>query len=161
MNVVQLLIQYGIDINQVDTGGENGFHFACRQKNLHIIKYLQKQNVNLIHQRNFDDKCGLELLIKCSSEWETNIKLCLIFLVESGAELNRDNRSRRFNRRNRDEIVKAIEDRINELTFTKQELFRKFTGRVAQVITEFTTESCTNVESALENLRQALETLSH
>jgi hypothetical protein len=160
LDIVKLLIEHGVDINKVDVEGENGFPFACRRTNLHILKYLQKQNVNLINRRNFNDETGLDILIKRRSDETLS---CIMFLIESGVELtDPQNLFRHFYRHERDKIVKAIEDRINELTFTKQELFKNFTGRrVAKVITDFTMEPCTNVRSALENLRQTLKTLSY
>ena len=73
--------------------------------------------------------------------------ICTLFLIEAGATLNENDVF--------EELISAIQNRIIEITFTEQTIFQKWTGRIAQAITDFTMEPYTN--TSLQNLSQILD----
>jgi len=76
-----------------------------------------------------------------------NFSSCALFLIEAGATLNENDVF--------EELISAIQNRIIEITFTKQILFKKWTGIVAQLITDFSMEPYTS--TSLQNLTQILD----
>jgi len=69
---------------------------------------------------------------------------CLLLLIEAGAQLNENDVF--------EELTSAIQNRIIEITFTKGIVFEKWTGRIAQAITDFTMDPFTS--TSLQNLSQ-------
>ena len=51
-------------------------------------------------------------------------------------------------------LIDGIQNRIIEITFMKETLFQKWTGRIAQAITDFAMDPVTN--TSLQNLSQFL-----
>jgi len=95
-----------------------------------------------------DGRTGLKMMIRrYNSLGAGNFSSCALFLIEAGATLNENDVF--------EELISAIQNRIIEITFTKQILFKKWTGRVAQVITDFSMEPYTS--TSLQNLTQILD----
>merc|ERR1712034_292359 len=76
---------------------------------------------------------------------------CVLLLIEAGSTLLVENAV--F-----EELHSAIQNRIIEITFMKEIIFEKWTGRIAQVITDFTMEAFT--DKSLQNLSQFLKIIS-
>jgi len=72
---------------------------------------------------------------------------CILLLIESGAQLDENDVF--------EELTSAKQNRIFEITFTKGKIFEKWTGRIAQAITDFTMDPFTN--TSLQNLSQFLD----
>ena len=77
--------------------------------------------------------------------------ICTLFLIEAGATLNKNDVFSYFS----EELISATRNRIIEITFTEQTIFKKWTGRIAQAITDFTIHPFTN--TSLQNLCQHLD----
>jgi hypothetical protein len=69
---------------------------------------------------------------------------CLVLLVESGAKLDKSDIF--------EELICGSQNRIIEITFLKQTIFEKWTGRIAQIITDFTIDPFT--KTSLQNLSE-------
>ena len=67
---------------------------------------------------------------------------CILLLIEAGAELDEIYVF--------EKLISAIQNRIIEITFMKEIIFEKWTGRIAQAITDYTMDSFTN--TSLQNL---------
>jgi len=151
LRVVKFLIQKGIDMNVRDGDGDTGFHDACLNGNVNVVQFLVQQGFEGINEVNSNGKSGLETLITCNDRYTlSNNELfmpCLLLLIEAGAQLNEHDLF--------EELISAIKNRIIEITFMKQILFEKWTGRIAQAITDFTIDPFTN--TSLQNLSQFLD----
>jgi len=182
LNVVQFLVQQGFDMNIGDHTGSTGFHWACRKGNLNIIKFLLRQGVDLnlgdnVGETGFHDACyygkfnvvkfliqhgykgindlgfdgtGLEMLINEQFKFYADDELfmpCILLLIEAGAQLTENYVF--------EEIIFAIKKRVIEITLIKEAIFEKWTGRIAQIIADFTMEPFTN--TSLQNLSQFLD----
>jgi hypothetical protein len=76
---------------------------------------------------------------------------CYVFLVENGSELLNGQILDTFE----ENFYPPLESRIIEIMFTKQELFEKWPGRIAQCIFEFTTEP--EQQWSLQNISEWLQ----
>merc|ERR1712034_76923 len=149
LNVVQFLVQQGFDINVRNNDGNTGFHYACFCGRLNVVQFLLQQGFDGINERDGNGVTRLEVLIKERYHLSNNELLmpCILLLIEAGAELRE---SYVF-----EELPSAIQNRIIEITFMKEIIFEKWTGRIAQAITDFTMHSFTN--TSLQNLSQFLD----
>jgi hypothetical protein len=180
LNVVQFLVQKGFDMNIRTNFGETGFHLACENGNLNVVQFLvqkgfdmtvrdrntgfhlscKNENLNVAHflvQKGFEDinepdmygKTVLQSLIE--QRWRlTNNELfmpCILLLIESGAQMDGNDVFK--------DLISAIENRICEITFMKKTIFEKWTGRIAQAITDYAMHSFTN--TSLQILSQILD----
>jgi len=134
-------------MNVGDNNGNAGFLFACRAGKLNVVQFLVKQGFEVINELNFNGgKTGLEMLISMQftlSRYERFLP-CLLLLIEAGAQLNA---CYVF-----EELHTAAENRIFEITFMEKTIFEKWTGRIAQAITDFTIDPFTS--TSLQNLSQ-------
>jgi len=73
---------------------------------------------------------------------------CILLLIEAGGEVTEEYVV--F-----EELICAIQNRITEITFIKKTIDKKWTGRIAQLITDFTMEPFTDI--SLENLSNFLD----
>jgi ankyrin repeat protein len=48
--IVDMLLQYGSDINDVDNEGKNALYFACQEGHLGVVKLLIMRNASFDHQ---------------------------------------------------------------------------------------------------------------
>merc|ERR1711925_37545 len=120
---------------------------ACIDGILNVVEFLVQQGFGINH-RDTDGDTGLRILIN-NRHYFCQKKLfmpCILLLIEAGAELDE---SFVF-----EELTSAIQNRIIEITFMKEKLFEKWTGRIAQAITDYTMHSFTNTN--LQNLSQFL-----
>jgi len=145
LNVVQFLVQQGFDMNVHDNYGSTGFYLACFNGKLKVVQFLLQQGFENINKLGFGDKTGLEMLI--AQQWNCSddelFMPCILLLIESGAKLNKHYVF--------EELISAIQNRIIEITFIRQTIFEKWTGRIAQAIADFTTNK------SLQNLTQVLD----
>jgi len=147
LNVVQFLVQKGFDMNVRNNNEETGFHDACLHGNLNVVQFLLQQGVEGINEPHCHGKTALKYLINQRYDW-SNKELfmpCILLLIESGAQMNENDDI--F-----EDLISAIQNRIFEITFMKEIIFEKWTGRIAQAITDFTMAPFTN--TSLQNLSQ-------
>ena len=76
---------------------------------------------------------------------------CLLILIEAGAELSETDIFEELT------LMSTIQNRIIEITFMKKYIFEKWTGRIAQLITDFTMDPFTNM--SLRNLSNFLDAI--
>jgi len=93
-----------------------------------------------------DGATGLKTLIGRYNLYERFLP-CILFLIEYGSHLDENCVS--------EKLILAIQNRIFEITFMKETIFQKWTGRIAQAITDFTIDPFTN--TSLQNLCQFLD----
>merc|ERR1711925_34081 len=107
-----------------------------------------QQEFEGINERGFFDKTGLEILIeqRCDFDDDELIMPCILLSIEAGAQLDENLVF--------DELISAILNRIIEITFMKKIILKKWTGRIAQAVTEFTMAPFT--KRSLENLQKCL-----
>jgi len=148
LNVVQFLVQKEFDINICDNTGNTGFHDACFCANLNVLQFLIQQGFDIINDLGINKKTGLEMLIEERYVLSSDrfFMPCILLLIEAGAQLN-DNHVY-------EGLSSAIQNRIIEITIMKEIIFEKWTGRIAQTITEYTMEPFT--KTSLQNLSQVL-----
>jgi len=148
LNIVQFLLQQGFDMNICNINGATGFHMACYRGNLNVVQFLLQQGFQDINKR-FDSLSGLNMLINRPHDYPSQelFMPCILLLIEAGAELDENYVF--------EELISAIQNRIIEITFIKKTIFQKWTGRIAQAITDFTMEPFTN--TSLQNLSQFLD----
>jgi hypothetical protein len=150
LNVVRFLLQCGFDVNVADIGGKTGFHSACRYRSFNVVRFFVQQGFEGIHERDFLNMTGLEILVILRGQYDVRgdkcFIPCLLLLIEAGVKLDE---YYVFGK-----LLYAIQNRIIEITFMKQKIFEKWTGRIAQVITDFTMEPFIN--TSLHNLSQFL-----
>jgi len=148
LNVVAFLLQNGFDMNIGNDIGETGFHRACHNGSFNVVQFLVQRGFEGINQLNVHGETGLTKLIR--SRWLFSQSKpfipCLLLLIESGAQVDENYLF--------EELISAIQIRIMEITFMKQTIFEKWTGRIAQAITDFTISPVTN--TSLQNLWQVL-----
>jgi len=143
LNVVQFLVRQGFDMNVGDNDGRTGFHWACLNGKLNVVQFLVRQEFDMNVGDN-DGRSGLKMLIDSGNE---HVLPCALGLIEAGATLNENDVF--------EELISAIQNRFIEITFTEQTIFEKWTGRIAQAITDFTMDPFTN--TSLQNLTQFLD----
>jgi len=120
---------------------------ACRAGNFNVIQFLAQQGFDSIDWPGRFGETGLEHLMDQKQFCEDELFLpCLLLLIESGAQWNENDVF--------EELTSAIKNRIIEITFMKEKIFEKWTGRIAQAITDFTMDPFTN--TSLHNLSQFL-----
>ena len=149
LNVVQFLVQQGFDMNVGDMNGTTGFHWACRFGNLNVVQFLLQQGFEGINEPDFTGDTGLELLVEQRRNLSNNelFMPCILLLIESGAQMNENDVFQ--------DLISAIQNRIIEITFMKEIIFEKWTGRIAQAITDYAIHPFTN--TSLQNLSQILD----
>jgi ankyrin repeat protein len=144
-NVVQFLVQKGFDMNVCDNHGYTGFHLACSHGRLHVLELLVQQGFEGINDHYGDGMTVLECLIKQKRILSGNELFipCILLLIESGAQMNKNDVFQ--------DLIPAIQNRIIEITFMKEKMFEKWTGRIAQAITDYA------INPSLRNLSQILD----
>jgi len=150
LNVVQFLVQRGFDWNVVNNLRRTGFHLACISGNVNVIRFLLQHGFKGINELDLFGEIGLKILIEQARydfDHYERIIPCVLLLIEAGSTLLVENAV--F-----EELHSAIQNRIIEITFMKEIIFEKWTGRIAQVITDFTMEAFT--DKSLQNLSQFL-----
>ena len=149
LNVVQFLVQQGFDWNIRDNDGRTGFHYACFIGRLNVVQFLVQKGFDGINDLGFNDETGLIRLMnqRYSLSDDKLFMPCILLLIEAGAELDENYVF--------EELTSAIQNRIIEITFMKERIFEKWTGRIAQAITDYTMHSFTN--TSLQNLSQFLD----
>jgi ankyrin repeat protein len=151
LNVVQFFIQQGFDMNVVGISGSYGsvgFHLACVNENLNVIQFLIQQGFEGINER-VGGLTGLKFLIT-KRQILSGDKLfmpCILLLIEAGAQLDENDVF--------EKLITSIQNRIIEITFMKETIFEKWTGRIAQAITDYTMAPFT--KASLQNLSQFLD----
>jgi len=80
---------------------------------------------------------------------------CIVYLIESGASMvgtvDQYSNVDLYFKYQAEMLYNAIQERIQKIT-TQKLLFEKWSGRIAQAITEFISTPCINPESGLQNL---------
>jgi ankyrin repeat protein len=151
LNVVQFLVQKGCDWNIRNNFGNTGFHLACDNGNLNVVQFLVQHGFEGINEPNFHGTTGLQSLIEQRYEPfffnNEHFMSCLLLLIESGAQMKKNDVFR--------DLISAIQNRIIEITFMKETIFEKWTGRIAQAITNYAIHPFTN--ASLQNLSQILD----
>jgi len=146
LNVIRYLLHEGCDWNLRNDEGRTGFHEACSNSEYNMVQFLVQQGFKGINEVGLDGMTGLALLIQQQNRHrhanDEFFMPCVLLLIEVGAELNENDVF--------EELIPAIQNRIIEITFMKERLFEKWTGRIAQAITDFTMEPFTN--ASLQNL---------
>merc|ERR1712034_113341 len=122
---VQFLVQRGFDWNVGDNKGKTGFQVACRYGNLNVIRFLLQQEFEGINDLDLNGKAGLECLIDGRHNYaDKRLMPCILLLIEAGAELDENEVF--------EKLIPAIQNRIIEITFMKETILEKWTGRIAQ-----------------------------
>jgi len=141
LNVAQFLLQQGFDMNVGDNNGSTGFHWACCTGKFNVLQFLLRQGFGIFG-------FGLKLLIHARHHTNNELYIpCILLLMEFGAELDENDVF--------EELISAVQNRIIEITFMKEAIFEKWTGRIAQAITDFTMETFTT--TSLQNLSRFLD----
>jgi len=149
LNVVEFLVEHGFDMNVADNAGNTGFHFACRYGSLNVVEFFLQQKFEGINDLCPYGETGLQILMDdlvCVRADELYMP-CVLLLIEAGAEFDKNNIF--------EELLCAIQNRIIEITSMKEIIFEKWTGRIAQEISDFTMDPFTN--RSLQNLSQFLD----
>jgi len=149
LNVVHFLVEKGFDMNVVDNYGDTGFHRACLPGKINVVHFLIQKGCEGINKPDFHGKTVLQFLIEKLDDLSNNELLmpCILLLIESGAQMSEND--------DFEDLIAAIENRIIEITFMKKTIFEKWTGRIAQAITDFALHPFTN--TSLQNLSQILD----
>jgi len=137
-------------MNAVDNRGKTGFHAACLHGKLYVIQFfLLQYGFEGINALDVDGMNGLNLLIKYRWDVGDNelFMPCILVLIEAGAELDENDVF--------EGLISAIQNRVIEITFMKETLFQKWTGRIAQAITDFVMDPIKN--TSLQNLSEFLD----
>jgi len=122
---------------------------ACMCGGLDVIEFLVQQEFEGINRPlGFGGKTGLEILIEQRFVFDDDELLmpCILLSIEAGAQLDENLVF--------DELISTILNRIIEITFMKKIILKKWTGRIAQAVTEFTMAPFT--KRSLENLQKCL-----
>jgi len=138
----------GFDMNTTDYYGRTGFIWACNAGNLNIIWFLLHHGFKNINEFSIE-RTGLDVLIdnRCDFSNHELYMPCVLLLMEVGGEVSEEHDV--F-----EELISAIQNRIIEITFTKKIIDKKWTGRIAELITNFTMEPFTDI--SLQNLSNFL-----
>merc|ERR1712096_69640 len=149
LKVVQFFVQQGFDMNTGDNQGSTGFIWACLAGNLNIIWFLLHHGFTNINEFSID-MTGLEVLIenRCDHSNDELYMPCVLLLIEAGGEVSQEYDI--F-----EELISAIQNRIIEITVMKKTIDKKWTQRIAQLITDFTMEPFTDI--SLQNLSKFLD----
>merc|ERR1712096_16050 len=149
LNVVEFLFQQGLDMNTGSNSGATGFIYACRAGNLNIIWFLLHHEFTNIDEFCFDGT-GLDILIdnRCDYSNDELYMPCVLLLIEADGEVSEEYDV--F-----EELISAIQNRIFEITCLKKTIDKKWTQRIAQLITDFTMEPFT--DRSLQNLSKFLD----
>jgi len=156
LNVVQFLLQQGFDMYVVDSNGMTGFHVACLAGNLNMIRFLLQQGFENVNEISEDT--GLDILIENQDDHidDKRYMSCVVLLIESGGKLSDNVFFEELSENvGFEELSSAIQNRIIEITFMKNIIFAKWTGRIAQLITNFTMDPFTDM--SLRNLSKWLD----
>jgi len=148
VKVVQFLFEQGFDMNTGDNQGSTGFIWACLAGRLNIIWFLLHHEFKNINEFSIG-MTGLDVLLEERCDY-TNDELympCVLLLIEAGGEMSEEHVV--F-----EELISAIQNRIIEIAFLKKTIDKKWTGRIAQLITNFTMEPFTDM--SLQNLSKFL-----
>jgi ankyrin repeat protein len=148
LKVAEFLVQQGFDMNAGDHHGCTGFIVACAAGNLSIIWFLLHHGFKNINDFSID-MTALDILIDKRFDF-SNDELympCILLLIEAGGEVSEEYDD--F-----EELNSAIQNRIIEITVIKKNIDKKWTGRIAQLINDFTMEPFT--DTSLQNLTQFL-----
>jgi hypothetical protein len=159
LEILKFFLENEYDKNDSITSGDSGFHFACRTANMEAIQFLiqNKCDVNL---RNNTGSTGLEFLIQdFHSQGRDDEVLqeriqCLYMVIESGANFRKNGVEvdYKLNGGFYQEFNDVIGNRIFQGSRVKDIIFEKFTGRIAQCITDFTLLPIT--DTGLKNLKK-------
>ncbi len=84
LEIVEILIKQGSDINAVDENNENGLIHACRQGNIETCKFLVDKGSNI----NLQNSAGLTALMETTYFGNLDIAL---YLVKIGADVHLKN----------------------------------------------------------------------
>merc|ERR1712034_237368 len=136
------------DMNTGDNYGHTGFIRACQFGNLKIIWFLLHHQFENINEFSLD-RTGLDVLIdnRCRHSNDELYMPCVLLLIEAGGEVSEEHDV--F-----EELNFAIQNRIIEITFMKEAIDKKWTARIAELITDFIMEPFTDI--SVENLSQFL-----
>jgi hypothetical protein len=134
-NIVKYLVEQGASVSFY----RNALFYACHRQYVDIVQVLVQNgwDVNLINTQK------LKVLFEITQH---TTPLCILILIEAGVNIERKDIP--------SHVISIIENRILEITFTKNIIFEKFTERVAQLITEFIMLPITN--TSLQNLSQII-----
>jgi len=151
LKMVQFFVEKGFDMNDRSNqfyGGNTGFRLACYNGRLNVVKFLVQQGFEGINEPDSHGNTELKLLIRKRYLLSNNelFMPCILFLIESGAQMNENDVF--------EDLHSAIQNRIIEITFMKETIFEKWTGRIAQAITDYALHPFTN--TSLQNLSQIL-----
>ena len=93
---------------------------------LNVVQFFVQQGFDGINELDIDGDTGLAMLIyqRYDLSGDELFMPCIILLIETGAELDE---SYVF-----EELTSAIQNRIIEITFMKEIIFEKWTGRIAK-----------------------------
>jgi hypothetical protein len=152
LKLVKFLIQNGIDLKKRDTYGYDGFKYACLcGNNIDLVLFLLPYgfDMNVVNQRG---ETLVEFLILHGRDLipeQLQSKHCLksylriiLTLMEHGGQVRPSYVTER--------LITMINRRIVKITIIKDKIFESFTGRIAQVITDFAMLPITS--SSLDNL---------
>lgn len=92
IDIIELLIKKGIDLNQKLETGQTPFHIACLQGNVDIVKYLIKNGAN-IHLSDKNNNTPLHLAVKAN---HANIVKYLLDCKANPNCVNKENNSPLF-----------------------------------------------------------------
>jgi len=123
-------------MNVGDNEGRTGFHLTCLNGHLNVVQFLLQNGFEGINELDVSGCTGLDILIHNRHRYDDGLLMpYILLLIEGGAQLNKNDVF--------EELIVAIKNRIIEITFMKETIFEKWTGRIAQAITDFTMEPFT------------------
>ena len=102
IDMVKLLLEYGIDVNAIDVYGRTALFDAARTNNMDCVKLLIDYGVNVNHV----DDCGLTAAHKAIDHESTEI---LKYLLSHGLQIEQQPRGRAYNL-----FIHAVENIIED-----------------------------------------------
>lgn len=68
LEIVKHLIKYGVNINHKNKNNCDAYGYACKYNNMHIVKYLEKNNID--SYQNLDKMLKIYLYVKMFNKYE-------------------------------------------------------------------------------------------
>merc|ERR1712096_369474 len=151
LKVIQFLVQEkGFDMHTGNNSGTTGFALASIAGEFNVIWFhLNHQEFTKINDYGF--QCTpLDFFIQRKDDYADDELYipCFLLLIESGGEVTEEHVVH-------DELISEIQNRIIEITFLKKMIDKKWTGRIAKLITDFIVEPFT--DTSLQKLTQFLD----
>jgi ankyrin repeat protein len=133
LNVVKFLVERrGANLDYVRHQNRTALNIASLQGNLNIVQYLVQKGCDLNLRNEYYGKTTLQVLFGRMFHSSQHIAygLCILTLIEAGANFDHNEVPAK--------AIFLIQNRIVEITFTKNQIFENFPDIIAEIIINFT-----------------------